>query len=93
MFTCRWKEPHLAAPAAPTPYSRLRLHQGRLLLGFARLVQRTLAHRRTRLDVALRNRAMRAAYDRGIDLRTITAAIGLSGEQTRQVLRGEPTAE
>ncbi|GGS96380.1 hypothetical protein GCM10010270_80440 [Streptomyces violaceus] len=83
----------MAAPTAPTPYSRLRLRQGRLLLGFARLVQRTLAHRRTRLDVALRNRAMRAARDRGIDPREITAAIGLSGEQTRQVLRGEAIVE
>ena len=36
---------------------------------------------------------MRAAYTRGIDHREIAAAIGLSGEQTRQVLRGEQTAE
>ena len=83
----------MAAPVAPTPHNRLRQQQGRFFLGFARLVQRALAHRRTRMDVALRNRAMRAAHARGVDHRTIAREVGLSGETTRQVLRGEPTSE
>jgi hypothetical protein len=36
---------------------------------------------------------MRAAYHRGIDRDTITREIGLSGEQVRKALRGEPTSE
>lgn len=83
----------MAAPAAPTPHNRLRQQQGRFFLGLARLVQRVLAHRRTRIDVALRNKAMRAAHVRGVDPRTIAREVGLSGETTRQVLRGEPVGE
>ncbi|WP_042174503.1 hypothetical protein [Streptomyces sp. NBRC 110035] len=83
----------MAAPTAPTPHNRIRQQQGRFLLGFARLVQRVLAHRRTRMDVALRNRAMRAAHAHGIVPRTIAREVGLSGETTRQVLRGEPVGE
>lgn len=83
----------MAAPATPTQTSRLQQQKGRLFLGFARLVQRALAHRRTRMDVALRNRAMRAAHAHGIDHRTIAREVGLSGETTRQVLRGEPVGE
>jgi hypothetical protein len=45
------------------------------------------------MDVALRNRAMRAARAHGIDHRTIAREVGLSGETTRQALRGEPTSE
>jgi hypothetical protein len=36
---------------------------------------------------------MRAAHTRGIDRGVITQAIGLSEEQVRKALRGEPTTE
>lgn len=36
---------------------------------------------------------MRAAYARGVDRDAITQAVGLSGEQVRKALRGEPTNE
>lgn len=57
-----------------------------MYLKLARLVQRTIAHRPYRLDVAVRNRAMVAAHRRGINHNTITDAIGLSGQQVRTVL-------
>jgi hypothetical protein len=76
-----------------TPSGRLASWQGRLLLRFACLVQRTVAHRRSRLDVALRNRAMRGAHRRGVGRETITRAVGLSQEQVRKALRGESTTD
>jgi hypothetical protein len=67
---------------------------GRALLWWARVLQSTVAgkHRR-KAHVARRNAAMRAAHARGVDRETITREIGLSGEQVRKALRGEPTSE
>ncbi|MFB7594042.1 hypothetical protein [Streptomyces sp. NPDC056160] len=84
----------MAAPAAPGPQNRIELWQGHILLCLARLIQRLLAGRRTRLDVALRNWAMRGAHARGIDPRVITRAVGLSKAQVRKALGGKrPTGE
>ncbi|GAA0918962.1 hypothetical protein [Streptomyces thermoalcalitolerans] len=83
----------MAAPPAPAPkpYS---LWTGRVLLWWARILQRTVAGQdRRRAHVARRNAAMRAAHARGIDRDTITREIGLSGEQVRKALREQPTTE
>lgn len=83
----------MAAPPAPAPRPHI-LWTGRALLWWARLLQCTVAGRdRRKAHVARRNAAMRAAYHRGIDRDTITREIGLSGEQVRKALRGEPTSE
>lgn len=83
----------MAAPPAPAP-KPLTLWTGRVLLWWASILQNTVAghHRRTR-HVARRNAAMRAAHLRGVDRDTITQRIGLSHEQVRKALRGEPTTE
>lgn len=83
----------MAAPPAPAPKPAT-LWAGRALLWWARLLQHTVAgkHRR-KAHVARRNAAMRAAHAHGIDRDTITREIGLSGEQVRKALRGEPTSE
>lgn len=83
----------MAAPATPTPHNWFQQRKGRFFLGLARLVQRTLAHRRTRFDVGLRNRAMRAAHACGIDQHTITREVGVSEATTRKVLGKKPVGE
>jgi hypothetical protein len=86
MFARRRKDSLLAPPPAPALHSRITHWQGQLCLKFARCVQLALAHRPTRTDVAVRNKAMRAAYRRGIDRNAIKEAIGLSEQQIRTVL-------
>ncbi|MEW2295828.1 hypothetical protein ABZ719_24505 [Streptomyces sp. NPDC006743] len=78
----------MAAPTAPGPQNRLDEWQGQILLGLARLIQNMLAGRRKRLDVALRNWAMRGAHAHGVDPRVITRAVGLSDAQVRKALGG-----
>lgn len=82
----------MAESTTPVP-GRITLWQGRVFLRLARLIQRTLAHRRSRVDVALRNRAMRAAHARGIDREALKGATGLSAKQVGDVLKDEPTTE
>lgn len=83
----------LANPPVPAPRP-ITLWTGRALLWWARVLQRTVAGKaRRKAHVARRNAAMRAAHARGVDRDTITRAIGLSGEQVRKALRGEPTSE
>jgi hypothetical protein len=84
----------VAAPTAPKPQPRtLTRWQGQAFLWVAQLLQRALAHRRSRVDVALRNAAMRAAHARGVDREVIVRAIGLSQQQVGEVLRGNPSTE
>jgi hypothetical protein len=83
----------LANPTAPEPRP-FTLWTGRVLLHWARLLQRTVASRdRREALVARRNAAMRAAYERGVDRETIARTIGLSQARVGQALRGEPTVE
>ena len=74
--------------------SPLTIWQGRILLGWAQLLQRTIAGReRRQAHVARRNAAMRAAHIRGKGRDEIARAVGLSAEQVRKALRGEMTTE
>ncbi|MFF3315855.1 hypothetical protein ACFYV5_10125 [Streptomyces sp. NPDC003035] len=83
----------LANPTTPAPRPLTRW-TGRALLHWARLLQHTVAglDRRKAL-VARRNSAMRAAHQHGIDRDAIARAVGLSTQQTRKALKGEPTVE
>lgn len=82
------------ADATTPPPRRLTLWHGRCLLWWATVLQRTVAGgTRRKAHVARRNRAMRAAHQRGVDRERIVAAVGLSHEQVRKALRGEPTTD
>lgn len=83
----------MADTTTPVP-SPLTIWHGRLLLKWARLLQRTVAgkHRR-QAHVARRNAAMRGAHARGQSREDIARAVGLGGEQVRKALRGEMTTE
>ncbi|MFJ9854473.1 hypothetical protein [Streptomyces sp. NPDC101150] len=85
----------MAGTTTPAPHPRnlartLTRWQGRALLTWARLLQRTVAGLdRKKALTARRNQAMRAAHTRGIHRDTI----GLSSETVRKALKGESTSE
>ncbi|MFJ9417293.1 hypothetical protein ACIRPT_24350 [Streptomyces sp. NPDC101227] len=89
----------LAGTTTPAPHPRnlartLTRWQGRALLTWARVLQRTVAGLdRKKALTARRKQAMRAAHTRGIHRDTITATIGLSSETVRKALKGESTSE
>ncbi|MFF7415641.1 hypothetical protein [Streptomyces lydicus] len=72
----------------------LRRWQGRALLTWARLLQRTVAGKAHReAHVARRNRAIRAAHARGVDKTTLAQALRVSSATIGQALKEEPTGE
>ncbi|MFJ9473088.1 hypothetical protein [Streptomyces caniferus] len=84
-----------------TPASRpralaetVRRWQGRALLAWARILQRTVAGDRLRQQhVARRNRAIRAAAARGVTKTALARATGLSEATIGQALKGEATTD
>ncbi|RST04803.1 hypothetical protein EF910_15000 [Streptomyces sp. WAC07149] len=86
----------MAAPATPlrTPHKQLvTAWLGRFLARFAAFVQYVSARHTRRPDVALRNRAMRAASSRGVDRHALVRATRLSAGQVMKILAREPADE
>ncbi|BCK74051.1 hypothetical protein Srufu_080040 (plasmid) [Streptomyces libani subsp. rufus] len=68
--------------------------QGRALLTWARILQRTVAGDQLRQQhVARRNRAIRAAHARGVTKTALARATGLSEATIGQALKGEATSD
>lgn len=89
----------MAGTTTPAPRPRALAHtirhwQGRALLVWARILQRTVAgDTRRQQHVARRNRAIRAAHARGVSKAALAQATGLSEATVGQALKGEPTTD